>query len=298
MPNAYGYCRISKGRDVQVYSLDAQQAAIKRYYAYKAPEWEQQAGSKVPLVLPPFKDVKVSGRNVDFGKRPAAAMLMGRVRKGDMIIVAKTDRAFRSILDQLQTIEMFDKAGVTMHFVDVNMDTSTWQNKAFLSLMGIFAQMEHSRMVDRTKEANEIRKFIKMNPNAKAPPGWRFVHMGEGKPREPRQDHETRAVANRVFKLAYKGFSDEEIREIARQEQWKFPHRRGHYRGLWSLAYIAKLRKAATYGFPISDKDAEGNLDLPLFELEEGDEPVMPGGTIFQPDFYPAAEPLRPTEDV
>ncbi len=247
--------------------------------------------------MPLFKDVKVSGRNVDFGKRPAAGTLMGRVRKGDQIIVAKTDRAFRSILDQLQTIEMFDKAGVTMHFVDVNMDTSTWQNKAFLSLMGIFAQMEHSRMVDRTKEANEIRKFIKMNPNAVAPPGWRFVFQGEGRPRQAKQDHETRAVANRVFKLALQGFSDEEIKMIARREAWSVPHRRKVSRGAWSVAYIEKLRRAATYGFPISDKEAEGKLELPVFELEEGDEPVMPGGTIFQPDLYPAAMPLRP-EDV
>lgn len=297
MPRAYGYCRISKGRDVQVYSLDAQAAAIKRYFAYKEEEWNTAAGSKYTLVMPLFKDVKVSGRNVDFGKRPAAGTLMGRVRKGDQIIVAKTDRAFRSILDQLQTIEMFDKAGVTMHFVDVNMDTSTWQNKAFLSLMGIFAQMEHSRMVDRTKEANEIRKFIKMNPNAVAPPGWRFVFQGEGRPRQAKQDHETRAVANRVFKLALQGFSDEEIKMIARREAWSVPHRRKVSRGAWSVAYIEKLRRAATYGFPISDKEAEGKLELPVFELEEGDEPVMPGGTIFQPDLYPAAMPLRP-EDV
>lgn len=297
MPNAYGYCRISKSRDVQVYSLDAQTETINRYYKYKHPEWLQKLGVDIPLRLPLFKDVKVSGRNVNFEDRPAGGILMGRVRKGDHIIVAKADRAFRSTYDQTKTTEMFHKAGVTMHFVDMQVDTSTPVGQLFLTIVVAFAQHEQARNAERTREALEARRFVTMNPNAKAPPGWRFVFQGEGKPRKPKQDHDTRAVANRIFKLALSGLTYAEIKTIIRKEEWLFPHKRKSYRAGWSIKYIRRLCDAAAYGFPISDRDAEGNLELPIFEVEEGDEPVMPGGTIFQPNFYPAADPLRPTED-
>lgn len=282
MSNAFGYVRISKGRDKHAYSIDAQEAAIVRAYEYKAEEWGHPK-----LIMPAFRDIKVSGRNINFPNRPMAGRLIARMRPGDYIIVAKTDRAFRNTQDMLNTMELLTKAKVHMFFCDLSgLDTSSAIGKLFLTITSAMAQFEADRMSERTREAIEARKYLQLNPQALPPIGWKYVFRGEGRPRKPKIYEYSRTVADRCADLAMKGFDYKEIAKVASKHRWRRPD---HYRvRKWNPWFVEKCVKASMMGFPITDKQAECSIEMPVFELEPGDEPVREG--FFHADQYPAAE--------
>lgn len=104
-----------------------------------------------------FCDRVISAWKVPFFKRPAGAALWSHVRKGDHVAVAKVDRLFRSVADMGLTISAFEKAGVTISFGDIPMNTSTAIGKMTLGILVTLAQWESDIKSARNKEANAIR---------------------------------------------------------------------------------------------------------------------------------------------
>lgn len=280
MPNVFGYCRISKGREVQTHSLDAQTSIIENTYKFKAEEWGHPK-----LVLPPFMDEKVSGRNVNFFKRPAAKRLVARLRAGDRVIVAKVDRAFRNTQDMFLTMDALNAMKVFVYFVDLGgLDTSTAIGRMIIGITTLIAEFEQRRLAERTREAMQTRKMLNMDPSVTAPIGWRWVVTGQGRPRKPLVDDFERQTALKAVKLAAQGLSNHQIAHLAWRRQWKKPLR--IQRNGWRATYIARLIKAHLLNYPITDREAETGLELPKFKLEEGDQPIRPQG-FFDDDQYP-----------
>jgi len=95
-----------------------------------------------------FSDV-ASGVRED---RNGLIELLKFVRKGDIILVYKIDRIFRSLRNLVNLIEEFNELGV--HFRSISepeFDTTTSNGKFLLQIFGAVAEFERNLISERTK---------------------------------------------------------------------------------------------------------------------------------------------------
>src|SRR5450432_1922099 len=122
---AWGYCRCSHQRQIdEGDTLDVQRTMIE---AICTLEGYELAGI--------FAEPGISG-SVPFAQREQGAALLATVRKGDVIVCLKLDRAFRDSLDALGTLEALRKRGVGLYLRDMNGDvTENSVSKLVFSLL-------------------------------------------------------------------------------------------------------------------------------------------------------------------
>src|ERR1700712_1308984 len=138
---AVGYCRVSTlKQSTEGVPLQAQEAAIKKYCS--------ENGIKL---LDIFIDEGKSGKNL---KRPAFQRAMAEIdsRRANAIVVFKLDRMTRSLRDLFTLLDSrFD--GGENHLISLceKFDTTTAMGKAYLSLIGIIAQLERETISERVK---------------------------------------------------------------------------------------------------------------------------------------------------
>jgi DNA invertase Pin-like site-specific DNA recombinase len=99
----YGYSRVSTQQQAsEGESLAVQERQIKGYCMMQGLEEPQM-----------FTEGGVSG-SVPVGSRPQGKLLIGALRKGDVVVSAKLDRMFRDAADALNTIKHFKKQGISL----------------------------------------------------------------------------------------------------------------------------------------------------------------------------------------
>lgn len=117
--NIFAYCRVS--------TLDQnptmQVEAIKARYPEAIVREETASGTSM------------SGR-------PVLELLMQMVGQGDKLVVWKLDRLARNMLDLLKLVEGLEAKGASLEVLDQQIDTSTASGKAFLQMLGVFAEFE------------------------------------------------------------------------------------------------------------------------------------------------------------
>jgi len=90
-----------------------------------------------------------------------ATEALGRRRAVKHIIAVKLDRLFRNAADALQQTQEWDKAGVSLHVIDMAgsaVDTRSAVGRMFFTLTAAFAEMERNLTSERTKSALAHKK--------------------------------------------------------------------------------------------------------------------------------------------
>ena len=87
----------------------------------------------------------------------ALAQLTDYVRDGDTVVVTKLDRLGRSLRQVLQTIETLRAKGASLKALEQPVDTSKDDafSNAMLQLLGVFAEMERTFIVERTQAGRQ-----------------------------------------------------------------------------------------------------------------------------------------------
>ena len=67
---------------------------------------------------------------------------MDFARRGDTVVVTKVDRLARSIADLSSIVRELEGKGVALRALDQPIDTGTAAGKAFLQMLGVFAEFE------------------------------------------------------------------------------------------------------------------------------------------------------------
>lgn len=83
---------------------------------------------------------KVSGSKLE--DRYVFDTLMQFLRKGDVLTVTRIDRLARSIRDLQNIVHILREKGVELRATEQPIDTSTAAGKAFLDMLGVFAEFE------------------------------------------------------------------------------------------------------------------------------------------------------------
>ncbi len=142
--NAIGYIRVSSEEqsDSQL-SLDAQRAQIEAYCQFKQLN-----------LIEVLSDEAISGGK-PIQDRPSGSLLFSKLQENSVgsVVATKLDRMFRNALDCLTVNQLFTDAGISLHLLDLNVDTSNAMGKAFLTIAAAFAELELNRGKERTRDA-------------------------------------------------------------------------------------------------------------------------------------------------
>jgi DNA invertase Pin-like site-specific DNA recombinase len=103
--------------------------------------------------------------------RPELAKALARVRRGDVLVVARLDRLARSLSHLLAVIADLDAKGAHFKSLADPIDTTTPQGRFALQVLGAVAELERALIQERTKDglrAAKKRGRIGGNPKLRA----------------------------------------------------------------------------------------------------------------------------------
>lgn len=93
---------------------------------------------------------KVSGTTT--AGRTELALVLDFLREGDVLAVTRIDRLARSIGDLQDIVRTLRSKGATLRAIEQPIDTSTAAGKAFLDMLGVFAEFETNLRRERQLE--------------------------------------------------------------------------------------------------------------------------------------------------
>jgi DNA invertase Pin-like site-specific DNA recombinase len=128
MSGVYGYARVSTTDQ----DLSLQRDALER------------AGCTV------IREEKVSGTSRK--GRSELETLMSFLRKGDTLVVTRIDRLARSMKDLQDIVHELKGKGVTLKATEQPINTGSAAGKAFLDMLGVFAEFETNLRRERQME--------------------------------------------------------------------------------------------------------------------------------------------------
>jgi DNA invertase Pin-like site-specific DNA recombinase len=152
----FGYLRVST--DDQ--TLEQQQAAIEKHLlanpdlAGKSVDWKRDAG--------------VSAYKVPFVKRPAGAEIMAEAKAGDMVVVLRPDRMFRSIHDMANTVALLKSRGIFLYVADIGLRTDQPFGETMVSMLSLVAEIE-SKEISRSTRHGHLMASAKGSPGCRLP---------------------------------------------------------------------------------------------------------------------------------
>lgn len=108
----------------------------------------------VAMQLPEPEIVCDAGISAKTLRRNGMEELLARVRRREVshVVVAKLDRATRSLKDLIDLIETFKKHHVAFVSVSESLDTTSATGEFFVHMLGALAQLEARRIGSRTSE--------------------------------------------------------------------------------------------------------------------------------------------------
>ncbi|MFW9770328.1 MAG: recombinase family protein [Candidatus Thorarchaeota archaeon] len=194
---AVGYTRVSTDEQRnEGQSIDNQAARIQAYA-------ESQGWDLIDI----YSDEGHSGKSID---RPELARLLADLETTeiDIVLVYKVDRLTRRQRDLWTLLEdNFEKNEVGFKSVSEPFDTTTATGKAFLSMIGTFAQLERDTIAERTADT---LKHKKSNGEwiGRVPFGYRIGENGKLE-----KDPDEQRIIRRIRRMRSRGKT---IREISR----------------------------------------------------------------------------------
>ena len=99
---------------------------------------------------------KASARSRD--NRPMLEEILRHIDKDDRLVVWKLDRLARNMTDLCQIVIELETVGATLEILDQQIDTRTASGKAFVQMLGVFAEFETNLRKERQQVGIELAK--------------------------------------------------------------------------------------------------------------------------------------------
>ena len=97
-----------------------------------------------------IRSEKVSG--ISTNGRAELRTILEFIRKGDVLVVTRIDRLARSIADLAGIVRELEAKGAALRAIEQPIDTSTAAGRAFLQMLGVFAEFETAIRKERQLE--------------------------------------------------------------------------------------------------------------------------------------------------
>jgi putative DNA-invertase from lambdoid prophage Rac len=191
----YGYTRVSTNIQVERgQSLREQERQVTAYAV--------TMGHKIDKV---FIESGVSG-GIELLKRKQGSELLSIVQEGDIIVVSKLDRMFRSCLDGLTILKELKERKIELHFIDLGGNcTTNGIGQMMFSILSAFAEMERNRIGERISETKQLLKSEDRFFGAPVPFGYKVQQVGDRKYLDV--DKEQQSYIRSMKKMRKKGLT-------------------------------------------------------------------------------------------
>jgi DNA invertase Pin-like site-specific DNA recombinase len=211
---------------------------------------EAQAAKLQPVCDRLFTDTDVSG-SVLLKDRPEGKRLCDALAPGDTVVITTRDRAFRSLLDAIQTLAYWQKLGVRLKILDFPIDLATDEGEVMFQLLSVFASYER-RLISRRTKAVLAHKRALCQPYAGLRPyGWRR----DGN-KWWQEFPEERKIGSLICRLVDEGLSWQEIALRLCVDGVRKPLRKRGVKGWYQHRDVVCLWRAAKAGYPVRPQSA------------------------------------------
>lgn len=110
------------------------------------------------------------------------------LREGDTLVVTRIDRLARSLRDLQNIVHDLKDRGIALRATEQPIDTATAAGKAFLDMLGVFAEFEtnlrRERQIEGIAKAKKAGKYKGRKPTAKLQAHKIFELLAEGKTKQ------------------------------------------------------------------------------------------------------------------
>lgn len=146
--NVVGYIRVSTREQTESgLSLSAQERRIIQYCEYKSLN-----------LIKIIRDENVSAATSLASRVGGSELIKLTHTKKFGVVAIKLDRLFRDAHDCLGVTKDWASRGISLHLMDLGVDTNTAMGRAFLTNAATYAELEKNLISERTKEAlNQIK---------------------------------------------------------------------------------------------------------------------------------------------
>ena len=158
------YCRISLTEDIQKYSLAAQKDRLGAFCTSQyGDEW---------TLFQAYRDT-ATGTNLN---RPGLQQMLTDARNGafDTLLVFRVDRLSRKVKELALLVDELTQVNVTLRSITEPFDTSNPAGKMMLQMLGVFAEFEHSTIIQRTKAGMQKKAETGGWPGGPVPFGYSY----------------------------------------------------------------------------------------------------------------------------
>jgi len=164
--DVYGYIRVSTQEQVDSgLSLAAQRQKISDFCRYKSFN-----------LIEIIEDANVSA-SIPLSEREGGARLIASAATA--VVAVRLDRLFRDAHDCLGVTKDWNKRGISLHLLDLGVDTSSAMGRAFLTNAATYAELERNLISERTREAlSQIKE--RGGDLGAAPLGFEYQKGGDG----------------------------------------------------------------------------------------------------------------------
>lgn len=133
-----------------------------------------------------FTDAGISG-SVALAERPEGGKLVASLKPGDVVIVAKIDRCFRSAADALTTVQAWQAEGISLVVAEFGAEpvNANGTAKLLFGILAMVAEFERGLIRERMAGGRAAKKANGGHIGGSAPFGFRKVGAGKGAMLEP-----------------------------------------------------------------------------------------------------------------
>ena len=85
-------------------------------------------------------------------ERPQLQAALEYIREGDVLVVTRIDRLARTLRDLQNMVHSLQEEGIHLQATEQSIDTATAAGKAFLGMLGVFAEFETNLREERQAE--------------------------------------------------------------------------------------------------------------------------------------------------
>lgn len=225
------YTRVSTDEQVEKgFSLEAQKRRLMEFCIKNNYE-----------IYKLYSDEGISGHSISKRKSLQEMLQAAREGKFDCVIVYKTDRLSRNLLDLLTIKKELDSAGVELIMSDESVDTSDDTGMAMFSIMGAFAELERKKICERLMSGKRQKiRTTGIKPKQAIPP---YGYLYDDVNKRYIVDERYRSDVLKVFELFDSGKSYNYIAQYLVDNNINF----GRTKERWHASDIPRIVRNPVY---------------------------------------------------
>ncbi|MCM1556914.1 MAG: recombinase family protein [Anaeroplasma bactoclasticum] len=225
------YTRVSTDEQVEKgFSLEAQKRRLMEYCIKNNYE-----------IYKLYSDEGISGHSISKRKSLQEMLQDAREKKFDCVVVYKTDRLSRNLLDLLTIKKELDAADIELIMSDESVDTSDDTGMAMFSIMGAFAELERKKISERLMSGKRQKmRTTGIKPKHGVIP---YAYIYDDINKQYIVDERYRQDIIRMYEMYDAGSSYNEIAQYMVNNNLNF----GRSRNRWHASDIPRVLKNPTY---------------------------------------------------